>query len=88
MIDEDGVVIVHGDETEHVTIDRWEEEYNYHCKMRSIRFFALFEKWKPFYVWRSKVRAKKFHLARESLQNRLFFVNPVCHWSTFSQKLS
>ncbi|XP_060941446.1 dynein axonemal heavy chain 6 [Limanda limanda] len=76
MIDEDGVVVVLGDEYEHVTLDRWEVENNFHCKMSAIRFFALFEKWKPFYVWRTKVRAKKFHLARESLQNRLFFVNP------------
>lgn len=44
-----------------------------------IRFptFALFKMWKPFYLWRTKVHSKKFHLARESLQNTLFLLSPV-----------
>nr|XP_019939373.1 PREDICTED: dynein heavy chain 6, axonemal [Paralichthys olivaceus] len=75
MINDKGVVDVRKDECDFVTHKRWEEEYDYHCKISSIPFFALFKKWKPFYVWRSKVRAKKFHLSRESLQNNLFFVN-------------
>ncbi|XP_047189968.1 dynein axonemal heavy chain 6 isoform X2 [Scophthalmus maximus] len=75
MISHDGVVSVHKDECGFVTLERWEEEYNYHCKIIRIPFFALFKKWKPFYVWRTKVRAKKFHLARESLRNRSFIVS-------------
>lgn len=78
MISHDGVVSVHKDECGFVTLERWEEEYNYHCKIIRIPFFALFKKWKPFYVWRTKVRAKKFHLARESLRNRSFIVSQVC----------
>ncbi|XP_040003149.1 dynein heavy chain 6, axonemal [Xiphias gladius] len=75
MISHEGVVSVCEDELEFITVKRWEEEYNYHCKMIRIPFFALFKKWKPFYVWRTKIRAKKIHLARETLRNRLFIVS-------------
>lgn len=77
MISHGGVLSVCQDESDFMTLERWEEEYNYHCKLICIPFFALFKKWKPFYVWRTKVRAKKIHLARESLRNRLFIVSQV-----------
>ncbi|KAG7241317.1 hypothetical protein INR49_025751, partial [Caranx melampygus] len=44
-------------------------------KLMCIPFFAQYKKWKPFYIWRAKVRAKKIHLARQCLQKRLFFAN-------------
>lgn len=84
MISHDGVISVCEDEIDFITLDRWEQEYSYHCKMIRIPFFTLFKKWKPFYLWRAKVRAKKIHLARESLRNRLFIVSEVCdcvYWS-------
>ncbi|KAA8595375.1 hypothetical protein FQN60_012510 [Etheostoma spectabile] len=77
MISHEGVVSVYEEEYDFITRERWEEEYEYHCKLIRIPFFALFKKWKPFYVWRTKVRSKKIHLTRESLQNRLFFVSQV-----------
>ncbi|XP_045894233.1 dynein axonemal heavy chain 6-like [Micropterus dolomieu] len=52
-----------------------EEKYNYHNQLICIPFFALFKKWKPFYVWRTKVRSKKIFLAKEFLQNHLFIVS-------------
>ncbi|XP_030273772.1 dynein heavy chain 6, axonemal isoform X2 [Sparus aurata] len=52
-----------------------EEEHKNHCKLIRIPFFARFKMWKPFYFWRKKVCAKKIHLARESLRNRLFIAN-------------
>ncbi|KAG7485670.1 dynein heavy chain 6, axonemal [Solea senegalensis] len=75
MISQEGVVSVREDEYDFVTLERWEEEYNHHCKIIRIPFFAHFKKWKPFYIWRTKVRAKKTHLARESLRRRLFTVS-------------
>ncbi|TDH16419.1 hypothetical protein EPR50_G00020980 [Perca flavescens] len=75
MISQGGVISVYEEEYDFITRERWEEEYEYHCKLIRIPFFALFKKWKPFYVWRTKVRNKKIHLTRESLQNRLFFVS-------------
>lgn len=77
MITQEGVVSVRKDECDFVTLERWEEEYDHHCKITRIPFFSRFKKWKPFYIWRSKVRAKKFHLARDSLRNRLFIVSQV-----------
>uniref|UniRef100_A0A3B4T6A4 Dynein axonemal heavy chain 6 n=1 Tax=Seriola dumerili TaxID=41447 RepID=A0A3B4T6A4_SERDU len=74
-INDEGVLSVCEDEFDFTTLERWEEEYNSYCKVIRIPFFALFKKWKPFYVWHAKVRAKKIHLARESLRNRLFIVS-------------
>lgn len=80
MISQGGVLSVYEDEFDFITLERWEEEYNYHCKLTSIPFFALFKKWKPFYVWRSIIRTRKINLARKSLQERLFIVSQVCDW--------
>lgn len=54
-----------------------EEEYDYHCKITCIPFFARFKMWKPFYIWRSKVRDKKTHMTREALTKHLFIVSQV-----------
>lgn len=78
MISHEGVLSVCEDELDFVTLERWEEEYNYHCKLILIPFFALFKKWKPFYIWRTKVRAKKIRMTKESLQDHLFIVSQVC----------
>ncbi|KAM7393703.1 hypothetical protein PAMP_020556 [Pampus punctatissimus] len=75
MISHAGVISVCEDELDFVTAERWEEEYNYHCKLMRIPFFARFKKWKPFYLWRKKVRSKKIHVVKETLQKRLFIVN-------------
>ncbi|XP_075319652.1 dynein axonemal heavy chain 6 [Odontesthes bonariensis] len=76
LINHEGVVSMRKGEFEFTTLERWEDEYDYHCKLIRIPFFALFQKWKPFSVWRTKVRAKKVNLAREFLQNHLFIVRP------------
>ncbi|XP_070710496.1 dynein axonemal heavy chain 6 [Pempheris klunzingeri] len=75
MVFNNGVLTVKDMDFNFITLDRWEEEYDYHCKLTRIPFFILFKKRKPFRMWHSKVRAKKFHLARESLRSRLFFVS-------------
>ncbi|KAM9770210.1 dynein axonemal heavy chain 6 [Menidia menidia] len=76
LINHEGVVSMRKGEFEFTTLERWENEYDFHCKLTSIPFFTLFKKWKPFSVWRIKVRAKKVQLAREFLQNHLFMVRP------------
>nr|XP_046259789.1 dynein axonemal heavy chain 6 isoform X2 [Scatophagus argus] len=75
MISDGGVFSVCEDRFDFMTLEHWEEEYDYYCKLIRIPFFALFKKWKPFYLWITKVRAKKIHLAREYLRNRLPIVN-------------
>ncbi|KAM6942307.1 LOW QUALITY PROTEIN: dynein axonemal heavy chain 6-like [Lycodopsis pacificus] len=51
--------------------EQLEEEEYYYSKLIRIPFFANFKMWKPFNVWRTKVRAKKFHVARRFLQSSL-----------------
>ncbi|KAK2919405.1 hypothetical protein Q8A73_003776 [Channa argus] len=75
MISHEGVVSMCKDELDFITLERWEEEYDYNCKILHIPFFALFKKWKPFYFWRAWVRAKKFYLAKGALIKDLFFVS-------------
>uniref|UniRef100_A0A3Q3ICB6 AAA+ ATPase domain-containing protein n=1 Tax=Monopterus albus TaxID=43700 RepID=A0A3Q3ICB6_MONAL len=76
MISHQGVESVCDDKFDSMSPEHWEEEYNYHCKLFRIPFFARFRMWKPFYVWRTKVRAKRIHLARTVLQNS-FIVRPA-----------
>ncbi|WAR29562.1 DYH6-like protein [Mya arenaria] len=64
------------DETEFVTLDRWELEYNYFRKLVKIPTFALFRKWKAFNVWRGNVKSKKIAQCKKALNNNLFIVNP------------
>ncbi|KAK2815675.1 hypothetical protein Q5P01_026142 [Channa striata] len=75
MISHEGVVSMCKDELDFTTLERWEEEYDYHCKILRIPFFALFKKWKPFYFWHAWVRAKKITLAKGALIKDLFFVS-------------
>ncbi|KAK5899926.1 hypothetical protein CesoFtcFv8_009352 [Champsocephalus esox] len=75
MISPEGVVTIYENKVDFITTERWEEEYNYHCKLIRIPFFIRFNLWKPFYVWHSKVQAKKIHSVKESLQKRLCIVN-------------
>ncbi|XP_023141924.2 dynein axonemal heavy chain 6 isoform X2 [Amphiprion ocellaris] len=76
FIDNEYVISVQEGEYDMVTHDRWEEEYNIYCKVMRIPFFALYKKWKPFYVWRTKIRAWKIRLAKESIKNSSCFVSP------------
>ncbi|TRY65354.1 hypothetical protein DNTS_005929 [Danionella cerebrum] len=69
------VVHYRGSEEDCLSLDRWEQEYQYHCKLLRIPVFALFRKWKAFRVWRSNVRCKKISQCRRSLQENLFFLN-------------
>ncbi|XP_029289697.1 LOW QUALITY PROTEIN: dynein heavy chain 6, axonemal [Cottoperca gobio] len=75
MITQEGVVVMYKDEVEFISHESWEKEYDDHCKLIHIPFFARFKMWKPFYVWRTNVRTKKILLARKSLQRSLFILN-------------
>ncbi|KAJ8313399.1 hypothetical protein KUTeg_009027 [Tegillarca granosa] len=64
------------DETEFVTLDRWEQEYKYFQNLVKIRTFSLFRKWKAFNVWRKNVRTKRIQACTKALDENLFIVNP------------
>lgn len=85
-----GLISVWEGEQEFVTLERWEQEYHYHCRLLHIPTFALFKKWKTFRVWRANVCFKKIHKHREFLQKNLFIVNEVCRGlrSGFYHKIS
>ncbi|ESO94694.1 hypothetical protein LOTGIDRAFT_144909 [Lottia gigantea] len=63
------------DETEFITLDRWQQEVNYFQKLTKIPVFSLFRKWKAFSVWRKNVRTKKIQNCKKSLNSNLFIVN-------------
>ncbi|XP_029013318.1 dynein axonemal heavy chain 6 isoform X2 [Betta splendens] len=75
LVSNGGVLSVCENEYDFITHDRLEKEYDYHCKIMNIPFFANFKKWKPFYIWRAKVRGKKIQMARKALERHLFIVN-------------
>ncbi|KAM3865367.1 dynein axonemal heavy chain 6 [Diretmus argenteus] len=70
-----GVISVSGSEHDFVTLERWEQEYQYHCKLLCIPFFAQFRKLKALTMWHTKVRAKKVHECKKSLQEHSFIFN-------------
>ncbi|XP_051801201.1 dynein axonemal heavy chain 6 isoform X2 [Acanthochromis polyacanthus] len=76
FIDDEYVTSVREGKYDMVTRDRWEEEYNIYCKLMRIPFFALYKKWKPLYVWHTKVRARKIRLAKDSIETRSCFFSP------------
>ncbi|XP_051560675.1 dynein axonemal heavy chain 6 [Myxocyprinus asiaticus] len=64
-----------GAEVDCLSLERWEQEYQYHQQLLRIPVFALFRKWKAFRVWRANVRFKKISKCRRSLQEHLFILN-------------
>ncbi|XP_074661680.1 dynein axonemal heavy chain 6-like [Tubulanus polymorphus] len=63
------------DETEFIVLDRWEQEYIHFQKLRKVKAFYLFRKWKAFSVWRKNVLHKKIHNCKKALNENLFIVN-------------
>ncbi|TKS69211.1 Dynein heavy chain 6, axonemal [Collichthys lucidus] len=77
MISPEGVLSVYENDYELATLEHWEEKYNCHCQLIRIPYIALFKKRKRFNAWRSIVSSRKFKMAKEMLQKRLFIVNQV-----------
>lgn len=71
-------VMVVCDDPVYVTLERWEQLCRILPKVIRIPFFAHYKKRRLFYIWRSKVRSKKFNLARNSLKEQLFILNQAC----------
>uniref|UniRef100_A0A8C4HQX9 AAA+ ATPase domain-containing protein n=1 Tax=Dicentrarchus labrax TaxID=13489 RepID=A0A8C4HQX9_DICLA len=67
-----GVLAARDGELDFMTLEHWEEEYNSHCKLMRIPFFAHFKLWKPFFMWHTGIRVRRINWARQSLQKRLF----------------
>ncbi|XP_030595591.1 dynein heavy chain 6, axonemal-like isoform X2 [Archocentrus centrarchus] len=64
------------DDIKFQSLECWQNYNEIHSKLRRIPFFARYKMWKPFYVWRTKIRAKKICLAKQSLQKYLFILSP------------
>lgn len=76
IVSEEMVVLV-CDEPVYMSLEGWERLCRILSKIICIPFFAHFKKRRPFSIWRSKVRSKKFNLARNSLKEQLFTLNQV-----------
>lgn len=76
IISEEMVVLV-CDEPVCMSLEGWERLCCILPKIIRIPFFAHFKKRRPFTIWRSKVRSKKFNLARNCLKEQLFTLNQV-----------
>ncbi|XP_043248669.1 dynein axonemal heavy chain 6 [Colletes gigas] len=72
-----GVTKYGPDEMSFTPIEQWEREYIFYLKLMKIKTFALFRKWKTFYVWRKSVTRRKFVNARNYLKENLFISDPI-----------
>lgn len=77
LIVTEGMVMLVCDEPVYMSLESWERLCRILPKIICIPFFAHFKKRRPFSMWRSEVRSKKFNLARESLKKQLFTLNQV-----------
>ena len=64
-------------EVEYMTLDDFEQAYEYHKHIMKIPFFRLYRKWKSLRTWRSAVRGRKMRSVRASLGKKLFLLDPV-----------
>lgn len=77
LIVSEEVVMLVCDEPMCMTLECWERLCRILPEIIRIPFFAHFKKRRPFSIWRSKVRSKKFNLAKNSLKEQLFTLNQV-----------
>lgn len=71
------MVVLVCDEPVCMSLEGWERLCCILPKIIRIPFFAHFKKRRPFTIWCSKVRSKKFNLARNCLKEQLFTLNQV-----------
>ena len=74
-------------EVEYMTLEHFEQAYEYHKHIMKIPFFRLYRKWKSLRTWRSAVRGRKMRSIRTSLQKRLFLLDPVLRESMLQIRL-
>ncbi|KAJ8402442.1 hypothetical protein AAFF_G00369310 [Aldrovandia affinis] len=74
-ISQTGVTHIRNMESDFVSLERWEHEYQCHQRLQCIPIFARFRKWKAFRVWRTNVRTKSMTKCKQMLQQNLFAVN-------------
>ena len=74
-------------DVEYMTLDDFEQAYEYHKHIVQIPFFRLYRKWKSLRTWRSAVRGKKMRAVRTSLKKKLFLLDPVLRRSLLTIRL-
>jgi dynein heavy chain len=72
-----GVTHFVGNDSEFTSLEQWEREYGLFNRIRSIPFFAKYNIWKNFTVWKKTVRGGKARIASKALTDGLFFLNPT-----------
>ncbi|KAK5598659.1 hypothetical protein CRENBAI_006405 [Crenichthys baileyi] len=74
---QDLIFLMYKDQLPSATSDHMtEDEYNPFCEPLCIFPLAFRKIWKSFSLWRTKVFRNKLHLAKTSLQTRLFILEP------------
>merc|ERR1712146_234739 len=75
-ISKEGLTQYRNNESQFTTLVQFERDYKLYHLISRIRFFALYKRWKSFFIWKKSVRIKKITHAVEALQNSLFLLNP------------
>ncbi|OON20089.1 dynein heavy chain, region 2 [Opisthorchis viverrini] len=67
--------VVTNDETEHISLERFETEYKTFMNICKIPTFARFRLWKGFTRWRKVIRYMKMDQCRRHLRDNLYIAN-------------
>ncbi|KAJ8943600.1 hypothetical protein NQ318_006602 [Aromia moschata] len=70
-----GVMQHLGSEVIFTSLDKWEEEYRMYCRLKQIKTFFHFRKWKGFYVWRRGVIYRKYSHSQKHLAANMLILN-------------
>ena len=74
-LNKNGITYTFGKETDFMTIEQYESEHTGFHKIKNIRFFKIYRKWKNFTFWKKNVRNAKIQSAKKALNKHLFILS-------------
>lgn len=67
---------VNGKPVEFIELDEWVSEKSSYNKIKGLKFFNRFRKWKTVKMWRKIVLKHRIEECSRNLEDKLFFLNP------------
>ena len=74
---------MNGKPAEFIELDEWISEKQSYLKIKSLKFFNRFRKWKTVKMWRKIVLKHRIEECSKNLEERLFFLNPIMRTCLF-----
>ena len=76
-ISKHGITHFQGSNVDFTSLDDWEREFTVFFKIKNIKFFRRYRKWKSFYQWMRSISNNRFKNSGRRLNSNLFLFNPL-----------